>query len=256
KLFPLPDVMETAFIAVPDTQSALALVNLLQDRFSQQLSRCELMPESGLQMVLKHISGTRRPLANPSSWYVIIELAAGKEADLRETLNLCLAAGLEQGIITDAAIAETRQQRKDFWYLREAVSEAQREEGGSVKLDVSVPLARIPEFLSQAAETVERICSGARPIPFGHLGDGNIHYDICQPVSMNKKDYLARWDEIADPLHQIVLRFGGSIAAEHGVGFMKRGLIAETKSQVEMDLMRTIKKALDPHNLINPGKVV
>ncbi len=256
KLFSLPEVVETAFIAVPTPEAALSLLGLLQDRFPQQLSRCEIMPEIGLQMVLSHIAGTRRPLQNVSPWYVLIELVAGKNTDLRELLNQCLGSALEQGIMTDAAIAETGQQRKAFWHLREALSEAQREEGGSIKLDISLPLSYVPAFFAQAAERLEKLCPGARPIPFGHLGDGNIHYDICQPFGMGRQAFLDRWDEIGDPLHEIVLGFGGSIAAEHGIGMLKVGKIAKAKPQVEIELMRKIKTALDPHNIMNPGKII
>jgi FAD/FMN-containing dehydrogenase len=256
KLFPLPEVMETAFIATPTAKTALELVNLLQDRFPQQLSRCELVSEPSLQIVLKNIKDTRRVLLSPSPWYVLIELVAGKGMDLREALNLCLQSGLEKSIVTDAAIAETGQQRKSFWHLREAVSEAQREEGGSIKLDISVPLASVPEFVEQAAETLEKICPGARPIVFGHLGDGNIHYDICQPLGANKQAFLERWDEISDRLHAIVLKLGGSIAAEHGVGTLRREDIAKSKTPLELELMRALKTTLDPQDILNPGKVI
>lgn len=255
KLYPLPETLETAFIATPSPETALVLVNLLQDRFSQQLSRCELVPEPGLQMVLKNVPNSRRVLSEASPWYVVIELAAGKDTDLREPLNLCLEKGLAQAIITDAAIAETRQQRADFWHLREALSEAQRPEGGSIKLDISVPLADIPAFLNEAAKRVEQLCPSARPVPFGHLGDGNIHYDICQPPGMDKQAFLAQWDAIADPLHDLVTGFGGSVAAEHGVGSLKVGKIAKIKP-LEVALMKKIKDALDPQHILNPGKVI
>jgi FAD/FMN-containing dehydrogenase len=256
KLFPLPEVVETAFIAVPNMEAALALTGLLQDRFPQQLSRCELIPELGLQMVIAHIAGARRPLKTVSPWYVVIELVAGKGAELREPLNQCLAAGLEQGIITDATIADSGQQRKDFWHLRETLPEAQREEGGSIKLDISLPLKCVPDFFKRAEAIIERLCSGARPVPFGHLGDGNIHYDICQPPGMDKQAFLNRWDEIADPLHAIVLEDGGSIAAEHGIGVLKVKKIAKTKAPLEIELMKKIKAALDPQNIMNPGKII
>lgn len=256
KLHPLPHHLETAFIATPSMQTALLLVSLIQDRFPQQLSRCELVPEIGLQMVLKNVAGTRRALEGASLWYVVIELAAGKDNELRGALSMCLEAGLEQGIITDAAIAETRQQRQDFWRLREELSEAQRNEGGSIKLDISVPLAKTPEFIDRAARLLEQLCPGARSVPFGHLGDGNIHYDICQPLNADKAEFLGRWDEISDALHHIVVDFGGSIAAEHGVGSLKPAKIAAVKSPVEIELMKKIKIALDPHNLLNPGKVL
>ncbi len=256
KLFPLPGTIETAFIATPTTQSALALVNLLQDRFPQQLSRCELMPEQGLAMVLKNVENTRRPLSEHAPWYVIIELVAGQNNDLRQPLETCLSTGFERNIVSDAAIADSRQQRADFWVLREAMSEAQRSEGGSIKCDVSVPLAKIPEFLDTAEPLVEKICPGARCVPFGHLGDGNIHYDICQPAGMDKQAYLSRWDEISDAVHGLVMNLHGSIAAEHGVGALKPDKIASTKSAVEIAMMRTLKAAFDPNNIMNPGKIL
>ena len=256
KLFPLPGTIETAFIATATTQSALSLVNLLQDRFPQQLSRCELLPEQGLAMVLKNVENTRRPLSEQAPWYVIIELVAGLNNDLRTPLEACLTDAFERGFASDAALADSRQQRADFWVLREAMSEAQRGEGGSIKCDVSVPLAKIPDFLDSAAPLVEKLCPGARPVPFGHLGDGNIHYDICQPVGMDKNAYLARWDEISDALHALVIGLHGSIAAEHGVGALKPDKIAATKSAAELSMMRTLKTAFDPHNIMNPGKIL
>ena len=256
KLFSLPEAVETAFTAVPDMEAALALVNLLQDCFPQQLSRCELIPELGLQMVLRNIAGTRRPLKTVTPWYVVIELVAGKDADLREPLSQRLAAGLEQGIISDAAIADSGQQRKTFWHLRETLPEAQRDEGGSIKLDISLPLKYVPDFFKLAETKIEQLCPGARPVPFGHLGDGNIHYDICQPPDMDQRAFLDRWDEIADPLHAIVLKYGGSIAAEHGIGALKVGKIAKTKAPLEIELMKKIKAALDPQNIFNPGKII
>jgi FAD/FMN-containing dehydrogenase len=255
KLFPLPEVTETAFIAVPTIEAALALVNLLQDRFPQQLSRCELIPELGLRMVLEHIADTRRPLKTINPWYMVAELVAGKGADLREPLSQALAEGLERTIIADATLAGTGQQRKAFWHLRETIPEAQREEGGSIKLDISLPLARLPAFFKQAEQKIEQICPGSRPVPFGHLADGNIHYDICQPHGMDRQAFIDRWDEIADPLHEIVLGFGGSIAAEHGIGALKVAKIARAKP-LEVELMKKIKQALDPQHIMNPGKVI
>jgi FAD/FMN-containing dehydrogenase len=167
-----------------------------------------------------------------------------------------LAAGAEAGLVADAAVAESLSQRKAFWRLRELLPELQKPEGGSIKHDVSVPLAHVPEFLAEADAAVEALVPGARPVPFGHLGDGNIHYNITQPVGADRAAYLARWSDVNAAVHAVVKKYGGSISAEHGIGVMKRKLLPEVKDPVALDLMRTLKKTLDPKGILNPGKVL
>ena len=167
-----------------------------------------------------------------------------------------LAAASERGLLVDAAIAASLGQVRDFWRLRESYSPAQKPEGGNIKNDISVAVARIPEFIARADAAVQRLCPGARPVPLAHFGDGSVHYNIAQPPGMAKGEFLALWDDLTHAVQDIVIELGGSISAEHGIGVMKRADLARVKSAVEMDLMRRIKAALDPRGILNPGKVV
>jgi FAD/FMN-containing dehydrogenase len=159
-------------------------------------------------------------------------------------------------LVRDAVIATTLQQADDFWRLREAFSEAQKGAGGSIKHDVSVPVDRIPEFLERASHVVERICPGARPVPFGHFGDGNLHYNVSQPEGMHRAAYLELWTAMSDAIFELVSDLGGSFSAEHGVGQMKREALRLYRTPVELDMMRAIKHALDPNGILNPGKLL
>jgi FAD/FMN-containing dehydrogenase len=171
-------------------------------------------------------------------------------------LEAMLTTASEKELVRDAVLAASLQQALDFWALRESMSEAQKGAGGSIKHDISVPVARIPEFLKRAAPVVEKVCPGARPVPFGHFGDGNLHYNVSQPVGMDKAHYLALWDQMSEAVHGLVADMDGSISAEHGIGQMKRDALVRFKSPVELDMMRGIKKALDPKGILNPGKVL
>ena len=171
-------------------------------------------------------------------------------------LMTILEDALEQGIVADAAVAASEGQARDFWCMRENISEVQKHEGGSIKHDVSVPVSAIPAFIAEADAAIERLVPGARPVPFGHYGDGNIHYNISQPKGADKDAYLARWEEVSDAVHAIVLRFGGSISAEHGIGRMKAEALEKVKSPVELAMMRRLKDAFDPRGILNPGRVL
>jgi FAD/FMN-containing dehydrogenase len=171
-------------------------------------------------------------------------------------MEAALAAGLERGLVRDAAIADSVEHRRAFWRLREILPEAQKPEGGSIKHDISVPVAAVPDFLREADAAVAALIPGARPVPFGHLGDGNIHYNVTQPESADTAAYLARWYEMNDAVHAVVARFGGSISAEHGIGVLKRNLLPQVKDPVALALMRAIKRTLDPNGILNPGKVL
>ncbi|MFZ2103301.1 MAG: FAD-linked oxidase C-terminal domain-containing protein, partial [Oricola sp.] len=201
--------------------------------------------------------GVRDPLAHHYPWYALMEISSGRsEEDARATLEGVLAHGLEQGLVLDAAIAESFSQRADFWRLREGMSESQIPEGGSIKHDISVPVDRVPEFLNRADHAVLAIEPGCRVCAFGHLGDGNIHYNISQPVGADKAAFLGLTPVITPAVHDIVREFGGSISAEHGIGQMKIEELSATKSPVALDLMRRVKKSLDPAGIMNPGKVI
>jgi len=255
KLYPRPRALETAFIGLNSPQDALALLNLAQSLAGSDVKTFELMSRFGLEIVLRHADGARDPLSAPHPWYVLLELGSQTEGE-PETLMKILEAGMERGLVQDAAIAASLDQRNAFWRLRELLSEMQKHEGGSIKHDVSVPVAKVPQFLEEMFIAIETFMPGARPVPFGHLGDGNIHANVSQPVGMDKQAFLDRWYEMNEVVHAIVTRLDGSISAEHGVGTLKRDLLPAVKDPVALDVMRAIKLTLDPRNILNPGKVI
>jgi FAD/FMN-containing dehydrogenase len=256
KLFPLPAARATAFLAVPDPEAALTLLNAAKAGAGGTLTTFELMPRIGLEFVLRHAAGTRDPLSEPSPWYVLMEVSAQSPVGLDEAVETFLGEALENGLVTDAALAGSLEQRASFWKLREALSEVQRFEGGSIKHDISVPLHAAPEFLARAIAKVEEMVPGCRPVPFGHLGDGNIHFNVSQPIGADKEAFIGRWDEINSAVHAIVTELHGSISAEHGIGRLKRYLLPGVKDPVELALMRTLKATLDPKGILNPGAVL
>ena len=256
KLFPKPRARATAFLAVDSPDQALSLLHLARAEVGQQLTTFEIMPRFGIEVVLRHAPGTRDPLAAPSLWYVLMELSSPGADGLDASVERLLEAALDQGVISDAVLAASESQRQDLWRLREAMSEVQRFEGGSIKHDVSVPVAAVPDFLAEAIALVIKMIPGCRPLPFGHLGDGNIHFNITQPKGADKAAFLARWDEINAAVHAVVANFQGSISAEHGIGRLKRHLLPGVKDPVELALMLAIKATLDPTGILNPGAVL
>ncbi|HTQ13891.1 MAG TPA: FAD-binding oxidoreductase [Rhizomicrobium sp.] len=256
KLFPLPATRETAFVALPDPAAAIALLAALQEATGGAVSAFELIPRIGLEMVLAHIPQTADPLAKPSPWYALAEAAGGAATPLRPALEAALARAIDRGGAADATLAASEAQRAALWRLREAMSEAQKPEGGSIKHDVSLPIRAIPEFLARGAALVETIVPGARPVPFGHLGDGNIHFNVSVPRGGGNAAFLAKWETMSRAVHDLVHSLGGSISAEHGIGIMKRNELPRYKSAAELALMRTLKRTLDPKNILNPGKVL
>ncbi|MGA2940812.1 MAG: FAD-linked oxidase C-terminal domain-containing protein, partial [Xanthobacteraceae bacterium] len=216
----------------------------------------ELMPRAGLEIVLQFTAGCRDPLTAPHPWYVLVELSSQARSGLRDVMEDVLAQGAERGFVLDAAIADSLEQAKAFWRLREMMGEAQRHAGGSIKHDVSVPVAAVPAFLKDAAAAVTALMPGARPLPFGHLGDGNIHYNVSQPVGADKAEYMKRWNDVNAAVFAVVKKFGGSISAEHGVGVVKRDLLPSVKDPVALELMHSLKAMLDPKGILNPGKVL
>jgi FAD/FMN-containing dehydrogenase len=175
---------------------------------------------------------------------------------VRATLEAALAEAAEKNIVRDAVIAASEAQRMAFWRTRTGLTEVQKPEGGSIKHDISVPVGKVPALIEQAGAAVEKLVPGARPVPFGHLGDGNIHYNISQPVGADRQAFLDRWEEVNAAVHGIVAKLGGSISAEHGIGVLKRELLPGVKDPVELELMRSLKRALDPDGILNPGKVL
>jgi FAD/FMN-containing dehydrogenase len=244
-------------VALPDFRSALTLFSLAQETAGTGLTAFEFMPRIVLDFVLKHVPGAREPFATKHAWYTLLEISGLKADGTAERLMTdVLEAASGRGLIVDAAIAGSLAQARELWRLREAISEAQKPEGGNIKNDVSVPVQLIPEFVARADALVVGICPGARPLAFGHFGDGNVHYNISQPVGMDKQAFMSKWDEIVRAVHGLVVDMGGSISAEHGIGVMKRAELAKVKSEIELDLMRKIKAAFDPRGILNPGKVL
>jgi len=256
RLLPRPRSIETAFLGVPSPEAALDLLGLATERSGGDVTSFELMLRMGVELVLKHGAGCRDPLPDVHPWYVLIELSSQARSGVRGVLEEILAEGLERGLVINATIAGSLDQAKMFWRIREMFGEVQRHEGGSIKHDISVPVAAVPAFLREADAAVTTLIPGARPIPFGHLGDGNIHYNVMQPVGANKASFLDRWDEVNAAVFQVVAKFGGSISAEHGIGVLKRDLLPKVKDPVAIELMRTLKRTLDPKNILNPGKVL
>lgn len=256
KLYPRPRAVETAFVGLKSPQDALALLNLAQARAGGDVKTFEIMARFGLEVVLNHAPGARDPLQGKHAWYVLMELGSQMEQGLGDVMTALLETAAEQGLIEDAAVAASLDQRKAFWRLREDMSDMQKHEGGSIKHDISVPVALVPQFLDELYPAVEAFMPGARPCPFGHLGDGNIHANISQPVGMDKQAFLDRWYEMNEVVHAIAARMNGSISAEHGIGTLKRDLLPAVKNPVAMQVMRALKDTLDPKGILNPGKVL
>ena len=257
KLFPRPRARATAFVGCASARAALALFERLRQGAGDALTAFEYMNRFGLEIVLKHASGTVRPLAGDHDTYVLIELSSPQaEADLAATLETILGAAIEDGSVDDATIGASEAQNAALWRLREQLSDVQRHEGGSIKHDVSVPVSRVADFIETASAACEAAMPALRVCAFGHVGDGNIHFNLSQPVGMDKAAFLAEWERFNRIVHDIVAAMNGSIAAEHGIGLIKRDELLLYKDPVAVELMRTLKRALDPQNILNPGKVV
>jgi len=257
KLFPRPRERVTAFAAAANMPATLTLLNRLRAASGDALTSFEYIPRNILELALEYVRGSFDPFAEPHEHYLLIELSSGSETGgLRATAEAELARAMEDGLLLDATIAESEAQAKKLWFLREAIVEAQRPAGAGIKHDVAVPVAGVPEFLAEANGVVTRRLPGVRVLAFGHLGDGNIHYNLCQPREMAAAEFLALTGEFNRLVHDVVARHSGSISAEHGIGQLRREEIRRYKPAVELALMRKIKAALDPRGLMNPGKVI
>ncbi|MCA3265013.1 MAG: FAD-binding oxidoreductase [Azospirillum sp.] len=257
KLFPAPREIETCLVAVPDPKAAIELLGRAKNESGGNVQAFELTQRRLIDYVLAHIPGTSDPLAERHDWYVLIEFASGDLGGALKTMvERLLERAMEDGLVLDAAIASSEQQRKALWKLRESMTEAQKPEGASIKHDVSVPVSSVPEFLAEATALCEAMVPGARVCAFGHAGDGNIHFNISRPTDWRDADFQARRKEMNAAVHGIVGRMRGSISAEHGVGILKRDDLPKYKDPTAIELMRTLKAAFDPNNILNPGKVV
>ncbi|AYG65385.1 MULTISPECIES: FAD-binding oxidoreductase [unclassified Rhizobium] len=257
KLFPQPLGHQVAFAGLQSVDDALTLFKNASSLCGTALTGFELMPRIGVEFTTRHIPGVRDPLETAHPWYVLIDISTSDSAETAERMmTTLLEQGYEDGLVQDAAIASSEAQQKAIWHMRESMSDAQKPEGGSIKHDVSVPVAQIPQFMAEAEKAVVAAMPGARVCAFGHMGDGNIHYNISQPVGADKAEFIGHWREMNEIVHGLVLRHGGSISAEHGIGQLKRDELASIRSDIEIDLMRRIKTAFDPAGIMNPGKVL
>ncbi|MFW6027666.1 MAG: FAD-binding oxidoreductase [bacterium] len=258
KLFPRPHARAVAFLALPSVHAALKLLRLAEEKAGGDISAFELIPRIGLEFVLRHLPEARDPRQAEAPWYVLAEVETAHPG-AEDMLTGLLEEAAAQELLIDGVIARNRAQEQELWRLRESLSEVQRQEGGSIKHDISVPVSSIGAFIERATEEVQAACPGARPVPFGHVGDGNVHFNVSQPLSddmeRDRPAFLARWEEIAEIVHGIALGMGGSISAEHGIGRMKRDELKRT-DPLRAELLRSLKDAIDPKGIMNPGKVV
>ena len=263
KLWPRPKDTATAWIAVPSPEAAVELLSGAHAASEDNVTSCELMSRQGIDLVLRHIPGSVDPLAERHEWYVLMEWASTRArrpganaTGLAEKMEGYLGEALEAGQVLDAAIAQNEAQARAFWALRENHSESQKREGPSIKHDISVSVSKIPAFMTEGLAAMKRALPECRPVPFGHVGDGNLHFNCQSPPGWDKTHFMAHADAISGAVYDLVVSHGGSISAEHGIGQLKVDELAHYRSRVELDTMRTIKRALDPDNLMNPGKII
>jgi FAD/FMN-containing dehydrogenase len=256
KLFPRPVSVATALIAVPTPQAAVDLLGRLRAA-TGSLTTFELMPRIGMELTLKHINGVSDPFDAPSPWYVLAEATSPRVDDpLESIMESALGEAMEAGLLADAVVAQSEAQRQMFWRIREQIPEAQRQEGASIKHDVSVMISRLPAFMEEGAAIVKRLAPTARLVAYGHLGDGNLHFNVTVPLGGDGTKFLASAPAINEAIHDLIAEYRGSISAEHGIGRLKRDELEHYKSSAELEVMRAIKQALDPNGIMNPGKVV
>ena len=257
KLFPQPKSSATALVGVTSASQALKLFNQLRANCAERLTGFELISRLCLDFVLRHIPNTHDPLTTPFPWYVLIELSESAVAlNAGDMLEQELCNALEQSVAVDAVVAKSTAQSLALWALRENISAAQRFEGASIKHDISVPISSVPEFVTRASAALEAAFQGIRIVAFGHMGDGNLHFNISRPLAQRDTDFFAQSHSINEIVHDLVHAMNGSISAEHGLGQLKRDEITRYKSKLELDLMRAVKHAWDPNGIMNPGKVL
>ncbi len=257
KLFPPPRTVATAFVAVAGVASAVELLARLREATGDAVVTFELLPRFGIELAARHVAGVRDPLGRPYDWYVLCEIASAREDPaLRDLLEDALGAAMGDGCVLDAVLAESGPQREALWRLRESIPEAQRREGASIKHDVSVPVAQLPDFVERATAAVLTVVPDGRMLVYGHVGDGNLHFNVTQPEGRPPENFLARTETIAEAVYAQVRAFRGSISAEHGIGQLKRHELGRYKGPVDLELMRSLKRTIDPRGIMNPGKVL
>lgn len=255
KLFPRPASRATAWLAVQDPAAAISLYARARGSLGDELVAFELVSRTALEMVVAHIDGCRDPLSDPSDWYLLIELAAsGPDAQAR--VERFLTAELERAGLQDAVIAQSEAQSDSLWRIRHSISEAQKLAGAGIKHDVSVPVSRVDEFLARASAAAREQVPNCHVVAFGHIGDGNLHFNLNQPDDWSAQAFLEHWDPMSRRVHEIAHELGGSFSAEHGVGSLKTDELQEYRGGVELAVMRSVKQALDPLGIMNPGKLL
>ncbi len=256
KLFPSPKNIETALFAIPNSEAAIELFGLARSASADLLNAYELVSRIGMEMVLKNIPGAKEPMSNKYKWYVLLEFSSSSKNNMRKQMENLFEVALNKNIVLDGVIAESTQQRKDLWLLRDGLNEAQKPEGGSIKHDISIPINNVSKFINDATYSVEKFIPESRVVAFGHIGDGNIHFNISQPIKSNKEDFLKKWESVNKIVFDIVNDLDGSFSAEHGIGKLKREELKFYNPEIEINLMKSIKNTFDPNNILNPGKVL
>jgi D-lactate dehydrogenase (cytochrome) len=257
KLFPRPRDVATAFVAVPDPRAAVALLTQLREGSGDRIGSFELVPRNAVELTAKHVAGVTPPLGTASPWYVLVELTSPRaDEGLGPLLEAELGRALGEGRISDAALAQNERERQAFWRLRETIPEAQTRAGASLKHDVSVPVACLPEFLERASAWVAANVPDGVLVPYGHVGDGNLHLNVGQAPGADLAGFKAGEAPIRRAIHDLVREFDGSFSAEHGIGRLKVEELSRYAPPAELDLMRAIKRGFDPHGIMNPGKVL
>ncbi len=257
KLFPAPRSRQTVMLAVRDVAAATRLLGALRADSGDTVTSFEYLPRAALALVVNHIHGAADPFDRVHEHYVLAELSSSADIDLAAVLERRVAAGVEAGDVVDGVVATSEAQRSALWRLRETIPEAQVRDGGSHKHDVSVPTSTIADFIDEATAVVRSMAPDARIVAYGHLGDGNLHFNLQPPVGETLADFTARSGKaVSGAIYELVLKRGGSVCAEHGVGRLKRELLADTADPVALATMRLLKQALDPHGILNPGKVL
>ncbi len=257
KLHPAPKASITALAALPSPAHALRLLSLMQDRAGASLTGFELMSAFCLQLVHKHFPQLPQPFSQPHPQYVLLELSSSESAaHAVALLENGIGAAFETGIIEDAVVATSVAQSRGLWQIREHIPLAQAADGKNIKHDISLPVSSIADFVAHTEPLLQQAFPGCRLVCFGHLGDGNLHFNVAPPAGIANEAFLANQEQVNRVVHDAVAGFGGSISAEHGIGALKRDELARYKSPVELDLMRAIKAALDPLGIMNPGKIL
>jgi FAD/FMN-containing dehydrogenase len=257
KLFSKTRAAATAFAAVRSVQTAVELLAHLREATGDRVSSFELIPRIGIELTTRHIPGVKDPLKQPYEWYVLCEITSSHAADrLDELLTESLAATFEANLVLDAVVAQNDRERAALWKIRETIPEAQRLDGASLKHDISLPITSLPQFVARAGDWIRNNVPDGRLVAYGHVGDGNLHFNLNQAPGSSRDVFLAREASIKRVIHDMVRDFGGSFSAEHGIGRLKVGELERYAPPVELDLMRAVKRAFDPNGILNPGKVL